>query len=85
MMRCPPRLPKPYPGSRVCFASGAQFAREAGGAHRLVITYGAGDAEARVWSVPWEPVAVFGPDSAESLPYEDFELSFDKDDEAPPV
>ena len=26
-LRCPPRLPKPYPGSRVCFASGAQFAR----------------------------------------------------------
>jgi len=45
-LRCIPRVPKPYRGSSVCFASGLVIQER-----NVYLSYGSGDDEAWVWTI----------------------------------
>ena len=47
-LKCPPRKPKVAPNSSVCFVTGLVLTRG-----KIIVSYGAGDAEARLWTLPW--------------------------------
>ena len=59
-LRCIARVPKFAANSSVCFASGLTFIargnKEEGEEERttMVVSYGAGDSEAWVWTAPWQ-------------------------------
>ena len=56
-LHCIARVPKKAANSSVCFASGLTIARDKEeGEERttMVVSYGAGDSEAWVWTAPWQ-------------------------------
>ena len=54
-LKCTPRLIKPWLNSRVCVATGLVFTGSpADSSSTVIVSYGAGDAEALLWLSEWD-------------------------------